>query len=785
MRYLDYERAGCDAGLKCNLTECDGGATTVLKGQVFDPAGNDPLYNVVVYVPNSTPTAFTHGPTCDACSSLYTGDPIVSTTTDTDGNFTLTGVPVPLTGANAGQVPVVIQVGKWRRQLIWPSVTACGTNTATPTSTVGKLLRLPGAQSASGTTLAVGTTVDDLPEIAISTGAADSMECLFQRIGFANSEYVPGWNSGTGHLHVFQGTPEPTSAKSRNPATTSGTAAPSSPGTGGLWDSDGDIDNYDIVVLSCEGEETVKANPTVLQDFTTKGGRAFASHFHYSWFSGPLDSTETYTAPAAWGTNLATWTGNSNPIDIKIGGNWDNQLNANIVESLADGGTPLKTWLGNVNALGTGGVTGELFIQQPRFNAQVTSANTPSQSWIVPDNAAYQYEYDNVPHRTALPANSTQYFAFDTPVGGLDGGSSSYCGRIVYSDLHVGSAANDYSSFTATSSQPHVPGDCAQTGGGGVPTLSPQEKALEYMLLDLSSCVGSDTNLPTPPPTCTPLTACPAGYICGDYPSGCGGYITCGSCPSGATCVGGTKCEVCQPLTACPSGIVCGEWPDGCGGSIACGMCPVADTCVNGVCTTGCMPATTCPAGITCGPTGDGCGGTISCGTCPAGETCGGGGTPGQCGSSDANTCAPQPCPPSIQCGPTGDGCGGITSCGTCPAGETCGGAGVPGMCGTPSCTPATCGSLGLNCGQAADGCGGLTMDCGKCSGTQTCGGGGTPGVCGLPPCTPATCAQLGDNCGAIGDGCGSVLQCGTCTAPQTCGGGGTANVCGNPSSPK
>ena len=130
----------CDAGLKCNLTQCDGGSPTTLKGQIFDPAGLNPLYNVVVYVPNTTPSALPHGqPSCQACSALYTGDPIVSTTTDTDGNFTLTGVPV----AN-GQVPIVIQVGWWRRQWVWPGVTECTTNTATAADE--NYLRLPGLE---------------------------------------------------------------------------------------------------------------------------------------------------------------------------------------------------------------------------------------------------------------------------------------------------------------------------------------------------------------------------------------------------------------------------------------------------------------------------------------------------------------------------------------------------------------------------------------------------------------------------------------------------------------
>ncbi|MBI2395060.1 MAG: hypothetical protein HYV09_36155 [Deltaproteobacteria bacterium] len=45
---------------------------------------------------------------------------------------------------------------------------------------------------------------------------------------------------------------------------------------------------------------------------------------------------------------------------------------------------------------------------------------------------------------------------------------------------------------------------------------------------------------------CTPITACPTGKVCGSYPNGCGGTITCGTCSSGKTCNGANAC-VCAP----------------------------------------------------------------------------------------------------------------------------------------------------------------------------------------------------------------------------------------------
>jgi hypothetical protein len=234
---------------------------------------------------------------------------------------------------------------------------------------------------------------------------------------------------------------------------------------------------YDIVLLSCEGGETYNANPAVLEQYLNAGGRAFGSHFHYAWFSGPLQSGQGYSAPSDWGNNLASWTAGGGG-----GGGGGGTANGKIVQTLNGSNMPfpkgqaLYQWLGLVNALGVNGAPAmELPITQPRYNAVVSAANKPSQPWINDDTGA-----------------NTMYFSFDTPVNAPlapDGGAPNYCGRAVFSGLHVAGPPTD-------SGNP--PSGCA-----GI-DLSPQEKALEFMLFDLSSCVIPDTIAPpdagVPPP---------------------------------------------------------------------------------------------------------------------------------------------------------------------------------------------------------------------------------------------------------------------------------------------
>ena len=456
---------GCPAGLRCNVT-CASGATTI-SGKVYDPAMKDPLYNVAVYVPSRAldplPRGVPTGTDACQCSALYKAGAVVSATTDVDGSFTLTNAPV------GSDVPLVLQIGKWRR-VVHIAVTQCQDN-AQPDKSLALLGTVPA-----------GDTDDNMPDIAVSTGSADTLECLMLRIGLPASEYVAGAGT-TGHVHLFAG---------GDPKGTTGgpDGTPEMPGLMGapesdqnLWDSQGHMMPYDITLLSCEGGEAYNARPDVLEQYLNAGGRVFASHYHYSWFSGPLAamSPNTYSAPAAWGNNLATWSANGGGAGAPM------QLVDGVVDQTLNGstqafpkGVALFKWLGLLGALGVNGARpNDLPIYQPRYNANVVPANRVSQPWITTG---------------ANGGGNTMYFSFDTPVNAppsADGGPPSYCGRAVFSDLHV-AATSGNGVVTMTQDTPSPPGGCSNVD------LSPQEKALEFMLFDLSSCVIPDQVPPTP-----------------------------------------------------------------------------------------------------------------------------------------------------------------------------------------------------------------------------------------------------------------------------------------------
>ena len=441
---------GC-TNIQCNIHSCgsdaaDAGSTTIT-GQVFDPAGNNPLYNVTVYVPNSQGGKLDAipigvGSNSCSCDALFSGEPIAVGLTGPDGKFSIPNAP---DGAN---IPLVVQIGKWRKEITVPNVTQCGTTDA------GKITlpkNLSDGQYAS------------LPNIAISTGGADTLECLLTRVG-VDEAYFTGQTAGPG-VHIFTGFGGHAASGSKSAPTA-------------LWDSQNDLMQYDILMFSCEGMPTVGVNATTasyLGPYVSAGGRVFAEHYHYAFFTSYGNPPAAYTEFP----NVANWenlgaAGNDAPYSADI---------ENVIQTTLPGGAnfpegvALKTWLGNVGALDA---KGELVVPvaNARVDATVSGSNVAT-PWTQSDS--------NVSPPT------TQYFSWDMPFNPPknEAGVPQYCGRVVYSDMHVSGSASDYSGGSTA-----VPAGCDATS-----KLSADEDAIEFILFDLSSCIVPVGFTPVPPPT--------------------------------------------------------------------------------------------------------------------------------------------------------------------------------------------------------------------------------------------------------------------------------------------
>ena len=621
--------------LCANQVACDSGTPTTLTGSVFAGVSAwtglppDPVPNVLVFVPNAPLEAFTPGASCHQCGADVSGSPLVSTYTSFDGTFTLTNVPA---GAN---VPIVIQLGRWRRQFTF-NVPACAT------TAIGAL-NLPRNQSEG-----------NIPLTAISTGSVDALECVLLKMGVDQAEFTADTVAGgTGRVQIYAGDPGPNGGNPNggNPGADVGPATRTELA---LMGAGGTFMSYDQIMFPCWGAPAIKtpAELANLVTYSDSGGHFFATHYSYSW----LVNNAEFNKVAQWVPDF------DNPQDAT----WTLNVSTVVPPSPpAPHGETFAKWLNFVGALSNSAATvpanPQVAIGAPRHDA--TAVANGSVDWIDGTD-----QRANAKGFTGFGTPLVEHFTFNTPVG-----AASQCGHDIFSDFHVLNSGKGTNGET-------FPSECDKG-------FSPQEKILEFMIWDLASCVP-----PPAAPNCTPID-CSAQHIsCGPAGNGCGGQIDCGPCPDATQCGGNGvygQCVpilpdggTCQPQTCAQQGLECGSAGDGCGASIDCGMCPLPQTCggcgVPGKCCgTGCMPATCAQQNIACGPAGDGCGNLLDCGNCPAGQTCGGGGTPGQCGGCTPLTCAKL----NINCGSAGDGCGNLLDCGSCPSGQICGAGGMAGQC--------------------------------------------------------------------------------------------------------
>jgi hypothetical protein len=421
---------------------CPNAGTTSVSGTVYAPNGVDPLPNVLVYVPNAPVSPFAPGVVCDNCSAGVSGSPLVSAATDTAGHFKLTNVPV---GAN---IPLVIQTGRWRRQVTLANVTACVDNPA-PAS----LTRLPKNK-----------TEGDIPHMAFVTGAVDVLECVLRKVGVADSEFTASTGNGRVHLFVGDGKvniPGPGGGMYNLGGANAGTGTASETTLVGSLST---LEQYDMVLFSCKGarKDRTTTEQQNLINYANAGGRVFATHFGYVYlyndapFSGTanwqVDHCDPYTSPDGCLSQPGY------PPD-----------QTGLIDTTFPKGLALSQWLVNIGASTT---LGQIPINTLRWD--LTGVVPPSQLWMKINDS----QIGQVP----------MHYTFNTPIGKP---ADQQCGRGVYTDIHVSAADPPGGTFPTTT--------CKSAG------LIPQEKALLFLLTDLASCVQDESKPPSaPPPTSGP-----------------------------------------------------------------------------------------------------------------------------------------------------------------------------------------------------------------------------------------------------------------------------------------
>lgn len=537
-------------GLQCNVTACTAGGSTTLTGMVYDPAGIRPLYNVYVYIPVD-PTdalpAFSAGASCDTCAGSGSLNAVSVAQTDATGSFTLTGVP------DGVPIPLVVQVGKWRREVILPAVAACTSTAVSAANT-----RLPRNRTDGNANHA------DMPHIAIATGSADPFECLLAKIGIDPAEIDVPSNGPAIDYYVSNG-------RDRYPG--------GAPGLSTLMASTATLNAYDAVILPCEGGEDDGNNAYVpsVAAYTDGGGKMFTTHFGYAWLATPHNGT-AQNLSEYYGT--ATWHLETGSYDT-----WD-PMTAYVDTSFPKG-VAYSQWLENV---GASSVLGQLTVGQPRHDA--IAAINGSQQWM------YGWSSTNDPGRVGSASTHAEdmmmHMTFNTPVG-----ATTQCGRVVFSDFHV-STSDQISGNSCTSNTDCGYGATCNAAVAGVCT--PQACTPSTTCKDNTLTCMNPTPGTCGPRTCTNNSNCKNGNACSGGVCQCSANSDCGS---GNTCTGGV----------CSGGATCYTSTADCGGARRCSG--VVDGQCGKTCSTGadCSSTEACTGGMcepTCYTNGD-CGGSSTC----------------------------------------------------------------------------------------------------------------------------------------------------------------------------
>lgn len=415
-------------GLSCQVARCAAGSDTVLRGVVAAPNGRDPIRQALVYVPENTGDRLPPLPEGLSCELCQ------NTLFGRAVTFAYTGLDgrFELRGVPAGDsVPIVIQKGRFRRLLHLP-VQACKVQDA---SVANATLALPKNRREG-----------DMPQIAVAAGDHDAIECVLRELGIDPSEFGAGDGSAAVHLYDNQ---------------TPGT--PSLPGQLGLpllLSDKARLNRYHMLFLNCSStaySQTLLASAEVranLQGYIAAGGRLYATDWSYDFVQqipefAPFICFEDgedckNTMPHRFHGAVAHG-GDSDPLSAAV-------------DQSSPSGRALAAWL---EALPT----------------PVPASRIPIQDllpgWVMIAQPAL--DMDRYPSTVWLSAQAKGRrrpltMTFDYPPQVM-------CGRVLFSSYHTRERLN----------RQLFPAYCPLPGDG-VPV---QERILEFLLFELSDCLGT------------------------------------------------------------------------------------------------------------------------------------------------------------------------------------------------------------------------------------------------------------------------------------------------------
>jgi hypothetical protein len=348
-------------------------------------------------------------------------------------------------------IPLVFQVGKWRRKVIIPEVQACQDNVLGDP----QLTRLPRNRGEG-----------ELPRVAVTTGICDAMSCTIAKLGVDPAEFgVSGQDTAFTFFDGDRGQGDRLGPRGMSPAWK-------------LWRDYDELSRYDMAAFSCLCHEWRKGGDPeceepdcrdepafdVVTRYLNGGGRVFGTDFEYIWM---LHSPDPRLAGAFHISTKDKLLANTGSVTLDVS---------------FPKGKALADWLKFVNpGLSYGDVpTEEIFTHM---------FGEPADGQVWGRSSTLMAKKMTVDPR---------FVTINTPVAAPP---EQQCGRLAYIDGHI-KAIPPRASKVEVRPQPGAPPSPPPPPFPEIcgTTLSDGEAVMVFFLFDLTACVQEDTKPPAPPP---------------------------------------------------------------------------------------------------------------------------------------------------------------------------------------------------------------------------------------------------------------------------------------------